>query len=148
MWVEEEIRKKRKKKEKERENEEMRETVDVWDRQKKEENHFFCFFVFLSFLTAFCLACGILLPSCLLCFFAADRYRLLVSFIRRGFGLDNSVVCPVSGMSGLWISFSKCVGWGLFLWLQFFGLFFLSFSVPLFSLLFLVEIRGSRFAAL
>ncbi len=41
-------------------------------------------------MTAFCLACGILLPSCLLCFFAADRYRLLVSFIRRGFGLDNS----------------------------------------------------------
>jgi hypothetical protein len=88
------------------------------------------------------------LPSCLLCFFAADRYRLLVSFLRRGFGLDNSVVCPVSGMSGLWTILLKCVGWGLFLWLQFFGLLSLSASVPLFSLFFLVEIRGSRLAAL
>jgi hypothetical protein len=81
------------------------------DRRKKRIIFSVSLPFFLSFLTAFCLACGILLPSCLLCFFAADRYRLLVSFLRRGFGLDNSVVCPVSGMSRDYgLSFSLYVG--------------------------------------
>jgi hypothetical protein len=72
------------------------------DRRKKRII-FFCFFVFLFFfLDSFLFGLRDIMPSCLLCFFAADRYRLLISFLRRGFGLDNSVVCPVSGMSGPW----------------------------------------------